>query len=145
MSEDPLNVLVAGYQDLGAAHRDFDVLCGLVKDKQVTTEYGVILVAKDPDGEGSLRLHRNREKGRIRPQASHPRRREDPAPARRCKPSAREPPAEDHRNDPATTGIWTRCPVALCRLRRPSFIIRRIMLTAPLIGLGGRSDHDHED
>jgi hypothetical protein len=62
VSEDPLNVLVAGYQDLGAAHRDFDVLCGLVKDKQVTTEYGVILVAKDPDGEGSLRLHRNRER-----------------------------------------------------------------------------------
>ena len=49
-----MDVVVAGYQDLGAAQRDFDVLCGLVKDKQVTTEYGVILVAKDPDGKVTL-------------------------------------------------------------------------------------------
>src|ERR1022692_4211910 len=38
VSKDSMDVLVAGYQDLDAARRDFDVLCGLVKDKQVTTE-----------------------------------------------------------------------------------------------------------
>jgi arylsulfatase len=54
MSDAPVDVLVAGYQDLGAAQRDFDVLCGLVKDKQVTTEYGVILVAKDAGGKVTL-------------------------------------------------------------------------------------------
>jgi hypothetical protein len=49
-----MDVVVAGYQDLGAAQRDFDELCGLVKEKQVTTEYGVILVAKDAGGKVTL-------------------------------------------------------------------------------------------
>lgn len=54
VSEETLDVLVAGYQGLGAARRDFDVLCGLVKDKRVAAEYGVILVAKDADGKVTL-------------------------------------------------------------------------------------------
>jgi arylsulfatase len=49
-----LDVLVAGYQDVTAARRDFDALCGLVKDKRVRTEYGVVLVAKDASGEVTL-------------------------------------------------------------------------------------------
>jgi hypothetical protein len=48
-----MDVVVAGYRDLGAA-RGFDVLCGLVRDKQVTTEYGLILVAKDAGGQVTL-------------------------------------------------------------------------------------------
>ncbi|MGO9188172.1 MAG: hypothetical protein ACLP8X_06870 [Streptosporangiaceae bacterium] len=54
MSKDSMDVLVAGYQDLDAAQRDFDVLCGLVKDKRVRTGYGVILVAKDAGGHVTL-------------------------------------------------------------------------------------------
>lgn len=54
VSEETLDVLVAGYQDLGAARRDFDVLCGLVRDTRVAAEYGVILVAKDADGKVTL-------------------------------------------------------------------------------------------
>ena len=49
MSEAPVDVLVAGYQDVDAARRDFDGLVGLVNAKTVTVE-GVILVAHDTDG-----------------------------------------------------------------------------------------------
>ena len=49
MSDAPVDVLVAGYQDTAVARRDFDGLVGLVKGKQVRVE-GVILVAHDLDG-----------------------------------------------------------------------------------------------
>ena len=49
MSETPADVLVAGYQDIVAARRDFDGLVELVKAKTVKVE-GVILVAHDQDG-----------------------------------------------------------------------------------------------
>lgn len=49
MSEAPVDVLVAGYQDVDAARRDFDGLVGLVNAKTMTVE-GVILVAHDTDG-----------------------------------------------------------------------------------------------
>jgi len=54
VSEETVGVLVAGYQDLGTARRDFDGLCALVKGKRVSTEYGVILVAKEPGGKVTL-------------------------------------------------------------------------------------------
>jgi hypothetical protein len=44
VTKDSVNVLVTSYQDMEAAPRDFDVLRDLVKDMQVTTEYGVILM-----------------------------------------------------------------------------------------------------
>lgn len=53
MSDETLEVVVAGYADLETARRDFDALCDLVEDKRVATE-GVILVAKDADGNVSL-------------------------------------------------------------------------------------------
>ncbi len=49
MSDAPVDVLVVGYQDIGAARRDFDGLLRLVKAKTVKVE-GVILVAHDADG-----------------------------------------------------------------------------------------------
>jgi hypothetical protein len=48
-----LDVLDAGYSDLGAARGDFDALCGLVKEKAVRTE-AMILAAKDGAGIVSL-------------------------------------------------------------------------------------------
>lgn len=49
MSDSASVVLVAAYQDTGAAREDFDQLAELVKRKVVTVE-GVILVAHEPDG-----------------------------------------------------------------------------------------------
>ena len=43
-------VIMAAYDSVGAAQRDFDALVKLAKDKQVTTE-GVILVERDADGQ----------------------------------------------------------------------------------------------
>jgi arylsulfatase A-like enzyme/uncharacterized membrane protein len=53
MTEEMLDVLVAAYEDLDTARRDFDGLCRLVKGKAVRTE-GAILVAKDEAGEVTL-------------------------------------------------------------------------------------------
>src|SRR5215475_6573485 len=50
MADTPMDVLVAGYQDLDKARKDFDGLVGLVKARQVKVE-GVILVAHDESGE----------------------------------------------------------------------------------------------
>src|SRR5262249_59315332 len=50
MADTPMDVLVAGYQDLDKARKDFDGLVGLVKGRQVKVE-GVILVAHDESGE----------------------------------------------------------------------------------------------
>ena len=50
MSDVPMDVLVAGYQSIDVAQRDFDALVELVKAKQVKVE-GVILVAHDQSGE----------------------------------------------------------------------------------------------
>src|SRR5215470_12074449 len=50
MADTPMDVLVAGYQDLDKARKDFDALVGLVKGRQVKVE-GVILVAHDESGE----------------------------------------------------------------------------------------------
>ncbi|HEU4528309.1 MAG TPA: sulfatase-like hydrolase/transferase [Actinomycetota bacterium] len=47
---DTLDLILAGYQTIEAAERDFDGLVELVKAKQVRTE-GVILVQRDEDGE----------------------------------------------------------------------------------------------
>ncbi|HEX5949563.1 MAG TPA: sulfatase-like hydrolase/transferase [Actinomycetota bacterium] len=47
---DTLDLILAGYQTIEAAERDFDGLVELVKAKQVRTE-GVILVLRDEDGE----------------------------------------------------------------------------------------------
>ncbi|MFZ0325259.1 MAG: arylsulfatase [Actinomycetes bacterium] len=49
MSNQTTDVLVAAYQDLGAAHKDFDAVVELVKSKAVKVE-GVILVAHEADG-----------------------------------------------------------------------------------------------
>jgi arylsulfatase A-like enzyme/uncharacterized membrane protein len=49
MSDPASVVLVAAYQDTGAAKEDFDQLAELVKRKVVTVD-GVILVAHEPDG-----------------------------------------------------------------------------------------------
>jgi len=48
-----MDVLVAGYQDLDKARKDFDGLVGLVKGRQVKVE-GVILVAHDESGEVTI-------------------------------------------------------------------------------------------
>ena len=49
MAETPTDVLVAGYQDIDPATKDFDALVALVKDKQVSIE-GAILVTHAEDG-----------------------------------------------------------------------------------------------
>ena len=49
MSNDLVDVLVAGYQDIDTARTDFDTLVELVKTKKVKVD-GVILVAQDNDG-----------------------------------------------------------------------------------------------
>ena len=49
MAETPTDVLVAGYQDIGEATKDFEALVALVKQKKVSIE-GVILVTHDEDG-----------------------------------------------------------------------------------------------
>lgn len=54
MSETPTDVLVAGYQSIDAASKDFDALVARVKDKQVEIE-GVILVTHDTEGNVSVR------------------------------------------------------------------------------------------
>jgi arylsulfatase len=47
------DVIMAAYQSTEAAHRDFDALVKLVKDKEVRTE-GVILVEHDADGKPTV-------------------------------------------------------------------------------------------
>ena len=54
MAETPTDVLVAGYQDIDEATRDFESLVALVRDKQVSIE-GVILVTHAQDGSVSVR------------------------------------------------------------------------------------------
>ena len=54
MADMHTDVLVAGYQDVDAASRDFDALMKAVKDKQVQVE-GAILVTHDADGDGQGR------------------------------------------------------------------------------------------
>jgi arylsulfatase len=49
MAEETMEVVVAGYRDLGAARQDFDGLCELIAAKRVATE-GVVLVSKDDQG-----------------------------------------------------------------------------------------------
>ena len=49
MAETPTDVLVAGYQDIDEATKDFEALVALVKDKKVSIE-GVILVTHAEDG-----------------------------------------------------------------------------------------------
>ena len=53
MGDETMNVVVAGYPDIGAARHDFDALIDRVKDKAVASD-GVILVAKDDDGNVTL-------------------------------------------------------------------------------------------
>ena len=54
MAETPTDVLVAGYQDIDEATKDFDALVALVKEKQVSIE-GVILVTHAEDGSVAVR------------------------------------------------------------------------------------------
>jgi len=54
MSDAPTDVLVAGYQDIDTANRDFESLVALVKDGKVEIE-GVILVTHANDGTVSVR------------------------------------------------------------------------------------------
>ena len=49
MADTPTDVLVAGYQDIDTATKDFDALAGLVKDKKVKIE-GAILITHAEDG-----------------------------------------------------------------------------------------------
>ena len=49
MAETPTDVLVAGYQDIDEATKDFEALVALVKEKKVSIE-GVILVTHAEDG-----------------------------------------------------------------------------------------------
>ena len=53
MADTPTDVLVAGYQDIELATRDFDALVALVNDKKVEIE-GVILVSHAVDGSVSV-------------------------------------------------------------------------------------------
>ena len=53
MAETRTDLLVAGYQDIGAATEDFDALVALAKDKKVAIE-GVILVTHAEDGTVSV-------------------------------------------------------------------------------------------
>ena len=50
MADTPTDVLVAGYQDIDEATKDFEALIALVKEKKVSIE-GVILVTHAQDGE----------------------------------------------------------------------------------------------
>jgi hypothetical protein len=52
--EQTVDVLVAGYPGLAPARAAFAALCCQVRDGWVTTEYGVILVAKDLTGTVTL-------------------------------------------------------------------------------------------
>ena len=54
MAETPTDVLVAGYQDIDEATRDFGSLVALVREKQVSIE-GVILVTHAHDGSVAVR------------------------------------------------------------------------------------------
>ena len=54
MADESTDVLVAGYQEIGSATKDFEALVALVEDKQVEIE-GVILVTHDRDGNVSVR------------------------------------------------------------------------------------------
>ena len=54
MAETPTDVLVAGYQDIEEATKDFESLVALVKEKQVSIE-GVILVTHAQDGSVGVR------------------------------------------------------------------------------------------
>ena len=54
MAETPTDVLVAGYQDIDEATRDFEALVALVKEKKVEIE-GVILVTHAQDGSVAVR------------------------------------------------------------------------------------------
>ena len=54
MAETPTDVLVAGYQDIDEATKDFESLIALVKEKQVAIE-GVILVTHAQDGSVGVR------------------------------------------------------------------------------------------
>ena len=49
MADTPTDVLVAGYQDIDEATKDFEALIALVEDKQLEIE-GVILVTHAEDG-----------------------------------------------------------------------------------------------
>jgi len=53
MSDTPTDVLVAGYQEIDSATKDFEALVAQVKDKKVEIE-GVILVTHDKDGNVSV-------------------------------------------------------------------------------------------
>ena len=54
MAETPTDVLVAGYQDIDEATKDFEALVALVKAKEVSID-GVILVTHAQDGSVSVR------------------------------------------------------------------------------------------
>ena len=54
MADTPTDLLVAGYQDIDGARKDFEALVGLVKGKQVSID-GVILVTHAQDGAVSVR------------------------------------------------------------------------------------------
>ena len=54
MAETPTDVLVAGYQEIDEATKDFESLVALVRDKQVSIE-GVILVTHAQDGSVAVR------------------------------------------------------------------------------------------
>ena len=54
MAETPTDVLVAGYQDIEEATRDFESLVALVSEKEISIE-GVILVTHDQDGNVAVR------------------------------------------------------------------------------------------
>ena len=54
MTESPTDVLVAGYQEIAEATRDFESLVALVKDGQVSID-GVILVTRTEDGSVAVR------------------------------------------------------------------------------------------
>jgi arylsulfatase len=55
MSDTPTDVLVAGYQDIKSATKDFDALVARVKDKEVAIE-GVILVTHAKDGSVAVEM-----------------------------------------------------------------------------------------
>ncbi len=54
MSDEKTDVLVAGYQEIETATKDFESLVACVKDKRVEIE-GVILVTHDADGKCRVR------------------------------------------------------------------------------------------
>ena len=69
MSKEQNIVIIAGYQAMEPAQKNFDALVQLVKDKKVKTD-GMILVQKDKDGKITSARRATTPAARARPGAA---------------------------------------------------------------------------